>query len=509
MNRSTRLYRATEMQRADRLAAEAGVPTAQLMEEAGRAVADSVRRNFPETGPILLLCGRGNNGGDGYVAARHLLEGGCEVEVLELPGERHGDAAAARQALVEIGRVRTLAPDSLLFSVDRCGLIVDALFGSGLSRPLEGDVARAVEIVNDAGKPVLAVDLPSGLSSDSAMPPGAHVVATLTVQLAGAKLSSAFEPARTAYGEQEVANIGIPAAILARVSDVRLLGSDAGRGVPGRSRGAHKYQVGTVLVLAGSPDYLGAAELACRGAYRAGAGLVTLAAEARLPSSWPEIIFSALSWDEAPRRRLAEIGERRAQAVVAGPGLDARALEHLPGLLAERSVPWVLDAGALRSSEGLRQAVREHGSCVLTPHAGEAARLLDSGAQEVGRDPVAAACEIASGWNATCVLKGVGTVIATPGSRPGPASRPRAIAVSVEGHEGMATGGTGDVLAGVIGAFLAAPGPEDRSPRVEAAVAVHGLAGRLAGEQLGIGMLAGDLVAKLPLALRLLTQSHS
>ena len=494
MRDDVRLYRAREMKRADELAGEAGIAVSRLMEAAGEAVASAARRHFPAARRILLLCGKGNNGGDGYVAARRLLESGLAVTVLELPGERVGEPAMVRRRLLEVQPPETLDEPALLHALGNCDLVIDALFGSGLSRPLEGEVARAVELVNASDRPVLAVDVPSGLSSDSPVPPGAHLAASRTVQLAGAKLSSAFEPARSAYGELEVADIGIPREILEQVSRVKLLGGRVAAALPQRAAEAHKYQVGTVLVLAGSPYYLGAAELACRGAYRAGAGLVTLAAQARLPVSWPEIIFWETHWDHDPVERLEAIGERRAQAIVAGPGLDERALGHLPRLLARRRVPWVLDAGALAPLAELREAVREHGGCVLTPHAGEAAKLLGVDAAEVVGDPVAAAERLASEWNAVCVLKGRGTVIAGDGS----------LAVSIEGHEGMATGGTGDVLAGVVGAFLAAPGGAGATSRTEAAVVLHGVAGRLAGEQLGAGMVASDLVAKLPLAWRLL-----
>jgi hydroxyethylthiazole kinase-like uncharacterized protein yjeF len=494
-----KLYVASEMREADRAAGEAGVPSLLLMETAGRSVADSVLRNFPDCRRVLVLCGKGNNGGDGYVAARHLHLMGRETTVLELPGESAaGDAAVARDACQAHLSLDTLERGSLAQALAGSDLVVDALFGSGLTRALEGDLAIVVEMVNACGLPVLSIDVPSGLSSDSPLPPGPHVHASLTVQLAGPKLSSALHPARAAYGEQEIVPIGIPHAILEEVSRVRLLDGGAAFGIPERRPDPHKYSVGTVLVLAGSPRYLGAAELACRGAYRAGAGLVTLAAEARLAAGWPEVVFSPLDWADGPLDALAGIDERRAQAVVAGPGLDERAVGHLPALLASRPVPWVLDASALRPDLALREAVRSHGRCVLTPHHGEAANLLGVAAGDVRADPVGAAGRIASEWNALCVLKGASTVVAAADG---------SLSVLPESHPGMATGGTGDVLAGVLGAFLAAGG--EISARAEAAVVVHGMAGALAGEQLGIGLVAGDLVERLPLALRELAREPS
>jgi hydroxyethylthiazole kinase-like uncharacterized protein yjeF len=490
-----KLYRAADMRAADAAAAEAGVPTQLLMEAAGRAVAESALRNFPASRRPLVLCGKGNNGGDGYVTARYLHLAGLEVTLLELTGDRPpGDAASARAACLAHLPSQPLDAEKLEPALADCDLVIDALFGSGLTRPLTGELERVVALVNAGRLPVLAIDVPSGVDSDRPAPTGPCIRATRTVQLAGPKLASVFDPARSAFGEQEVAAIGIPEAILEVTSSVRLLTADAGRGIPERARDAHKYQVGTVLVLAGSPRYLGAAELACRGAYRAGAGLVTLAAAARLPSSWPEIVFSELDWGSDPLASLAAIEERRSGAVVAGPGLDERALDHLPALLENRPVPWVLDAGALTPSPELRSAVRAHGRCVLTPHAGEAARLLGCAASEVTSDPLGAAATLAREWGATCVLKGGSTVVA---------ARDGSLSVSTQGHPGMATGGTGDVLAGVTGAFLAAGG--EQSMRVEAAVAVHGLAGALAGSESGIGMVASDLLERLPLALRQLS----
>lgn len=488
------------MKAADQATAAAGIPAQLLMEAAGRAVADSVLRNFPACRRPLLLCGKGNNGGDGYVAARYLRMAGREPTVLEMSREPVSeDAATARAACLayfELDEAEgrdgfgELEPNSVGAALTSCDLVIDALLGSGLARPVEGRLAALIARVGSAGLPVLSIDVPSGISADEPFPAGPHLVASVTVQLAGPKLASAFDPARGAFGRQEIAHIGIPAGILDAASGVRLL-TPGEVSLPRRERDAHKYQVGTVLVVAGSPRYLGAAELACRGAYRAGAGLVTLASEARLPSSWPEIIFAAIDWDDDPASGLRAIEPRRAQAIVAGPGLDARSLATLPGLIAGRPVPWVLDAGALRPSNQLQAEVREHGDCVLTPHHGEAAILLDCGTEEIKADAMGAASKIAADWNATCVLKGGSTVIAGPRG---------SLAVSTEGHAGMATGGTGDVLAGVIGAFLAAGG--DVVAQSEAAVAVHGRAGLLAGKAHGTGMTARDLIAELPRGLR-------
>ncbi len=496
---AVKLFTAQQMRDADARAVEAGMPTLLLMEAAGRAVADALAEAFPAARAALVLCGKGNNGGDGYVAARFLRGRGLPVVVLELAPEPHGDdARSARAALRAHGVMPApLEPQRLASELQRCDVVVDALLGSGLDRPLEGALAEHVRRVNDSGVRVVAVDVPTGVASDAPVPPGPYLQAALTVQLAGPKLAAAFEPARGAFGGWRVADIGIPADVLDASSDVTLL--DAATVAPHRPRrsaSAHKYSVGTTLVVAGSARYLGAAELASRAAYRAGAGLVTLAAERRAPAGWPEVVLQPLDWGAAaPLGALDELDTKRAGALVVGPGLDERAVPYLPELLARFDVPVVLDAGALTTSPELREAARRHGRCVLTPHAGEAARLLGTSSGDVSARPLASAREIARRYGAVCVLKGATTTIAERDGR---------VAVSAHGHPGMAVGGTGDVLAGVLGAVL--PGGEGFE-RACFGVVVHGLAGERAGARYGDGLVADDVVAELPSAFASVTAS--
>lgn len=506
-----KLYSAAQMREADEAAAASGVSSQLLMEAAGRAVADAARRHFPDSPRTLILCGKGNNGGDGYVAARYLLMAGRAVEVLELGEPGRADAKAARDALLAFtqggrGAPKVLDLTTLHEALAQADLVIDALFGSGLGRPLADAAAQAVEAVNERGLPVLAVDLPSGIAADSPKPIGPHLRAQLTVQLAGAKLASAFYPAREAFGRQETVPIGIPPAILDREYVARLLDPASARAaLPRRAKDAHKYRAGTVLVVAGSAHYLGAAELACRGAHRSGAGLVSLAAQGRHPSGWPETILEPLDWSDAvaAAERLERIEAKRAQAIVAGPGLDERALGQLPRLLAARkAAPWVLDAGALAAGEELRQAVANHGGCVLTPHAGEAARLLGTEAREVTSDPLRSAGAIARQWQAICVLKGATTVVASPSGN---------FSVYPGGNPGMASGGTGDVLAGILGALLAAGSQLDHDPlhSTEAAVVLHGVAGQLAFQAAGTGLVASDVAGRVPAALAMMREQRA
>lgn len=490
-----RLFTAAQMRDADHGAIDAGIDAALLMEAAGRGVADILRARWPDADTVLVLCGSGNNGGDGYVAARYLDIAGLDVDILELASNpSSAEARRARAAWIAVsGRSpEPLDPDRLLEHLLHADVVVDALLGSGLSRPLEGAVQEVVETLNAASVEVLAVDVPTGISADAAVPPGSHVRAAATAQLAGPKLSSALEPARGAYGPWHVVDIGIPPDVLEGVSDVRLLDRHHGpEPAPARPAHAHKYSVGTVLVVAGSVRYLGAAELACRGAYRGGAGLVTLAAESRLSGAWPETVFEPLDWDGTPLETLRGIDEKRAGCLVLGPGLDPRAVPHLPELLGSRSVPFVLDAGALTRDDALREAVSRHETCLLTPHVGEAAGLLDTDTSSVLERPVEAARELAASWNAVVALKGATTVIARPSGE---------TAISTTGHPGMATGGTGDVLSGLAGALLAAAGASSSDAvavEAERAVWQHGLAGERAARKFGIGLVASDVADAL------------
>lgn len=486
-----KLYTAAQMREADRAAMEAGVASVLLMEAAGRGVADLLSAHWPDAERVLVLCGPGNNGGDGWVAARYLNGAGLDVQVLEMSSEPSSeDAARARSAWVAHA---DQSPEPLDLSVlaghlPHVDVVVDAMLGSGLSRPLEGTLVEVANLLHQAEVDILAVDVPTGVAADAAIPPGAHVRATVTAQLAGAKRSCALEPARSAYGAWHVVDIGIPEDILDRMSTLELLDAERPPFLPPpRPADAHKYSVGTVLVVAGSDPYLGAAELACRGAYRGGAGLVTLAAEQRLAGGWPEVVFVPLDWDDEPVRALSSVDRKRAGCVVVGPGLDPRATSHLPDLIGRFDSPFVLDAGALQPSAKLREAVAAHGACLLTPHVGEAAQLLGISTGDVLADPVRNATEIAGTWRAVVALKGATTVIARPDGR---------AAICTTGHPGLATGGTGDVLAGLAGALVAAAQPatpDDVADAAELAVWRHGLAGEAAADRYGVGLTASDV----------------
>lgn len=492
-----RLYTAAEMRAADEAAERAGIATSTLMDNAGRAVADDVRAHFPLAQTILVLCGPGNNGGDGYVAARDLARTGRSLRVAAWRAPPAGEAAlAAHDAWRPFGGVEALTPEALPDLLNGADLVIDALLGSGLGRPLEGGLARVVDELTAAALPVVAVDVPTGVDADRAHPPGPHLRAARTVQLGGAKRACMVHPARAAFGTWTVADIGLPREALEDPALPRLwTARDVARARPRRAPDTHKYRVGTVVVVGGSERYRGAAELACRGAHRAGAGLVTLAARERAADAWPETVLEPISWREAdagadPVRALQELPAARTGAWVIGPGLDDAAVPYLPRLLAIAHGPVVLDAGALRPE--LRNAVRNHGAVWLTPHHGEAARLLDRATFDIRDDPIGAARSLAEDWNAGVVLKGAGSVLAAADGR---------CVLSDHGGAELASGGTGDALAGVLGAYLAAP-HEDALERAASAAWLHGRAGELAAERFGEGLRASDLLERLPRALR-------
>ena len=481
------VYTAEQMKTADQQAVSAGIPSQLLMETAGQKIAQSLLERYPRANNIMIICGKGNNGGDGYVAARYLHTAGKHVQLLEFSSSPStDDARVARQALVAQGLFPVvLQADSVDAWFKNADVIVDAIFGSGLNRPVSGDYLRVIEALNRQSKPVVSVDIPSGLMANEARADHVHVNAAFTLQLAGPKLASVLEPARTSFGEWQVADIGIPEGILNALSSLRYATPEYVRTLlPARAANAHKYTAGTVLVLAGSPRYLGAAELACRAAYRAGAGLVTLVAEERLAGSWPEIIFEAFQWTDAALKTLSQLDDKRAQVRLLGPGLGENAYPYLADVLRLSNAPTVLDAGALQADDALKQAIQTHGRCVLTPHIGEAARLLNNSSSEVSNHPVDAAMTLAATYNAVIVLKGATTVVAAPDGR---------VAVSTSGHAGMATGGSGDVLSGMIAAWLA--NSDALFERSLAAVYTHGLAGEYAAKQYGYGLVASDIIA--------------
>ncbi len=476
------------MAEADRLTIAAGTPGAALMERAGRAVADAVDRRTPPGARILVLCGPGNNGGDGFVAARLLARRGRPV-TLALSGERErlsGDAAGMAAAWTgPIEPIDGVRPADY-------GLVVDALFGAGLNRPLEGAVAELVEAVNVAGRPVVAVDVPSGLSGDTGGSEGPVIRATETVTFFRLKPGHLLMPGRSLCGLVTLADIGIPADLVFTAEKPPLLFRNA-PGLwrahwPAHELDTHKYRRGAVLVVAGGLAGVGAPRLGARAALRIGAGLATIAcrpeALAAHAARGPDALMQRAMADGAALERL--LAEKRLSAVLIGPalGLDGEAREAVAAVL-RSSVPAVLDADALTILAGsaaltARRIARRGAPCVLTPHEGEFARLFgESG----GGSKLERARRAAADIGAIVVLKGADTVIAAPDGR---------AAINTTGCPALATAGSGDVLGGMVAGLLA-----QGMPAFEAACAAVWLHGR-AGEARGVGLIADDLPEAIP-----------
>ncbi len=497
-----RLVGAAEMRAIDRAAIDdLGIPSLDLMERAGRAVAAAARGLAGPGGRFVIWCGGGNNGGDGWVAARALREEGRAVRAIAVvaPDRLAGDAAAVAARALGAGVPWGLPGEA---PVDGDGgandVVVDALLGTGLGRPPEGPFAAAIariDAARRAGARVLAVDVPSGLSADTGHPLGPCVAADLTVTFGFPKRGLLLHPGPSYAGSVRVVDIGIPAEAAARVpvESTVLDVAEARALLPPRAPTAHKGDAGRLLVVAGSPGRSGAAHLALTGALRGGAGLVTLAARPEvLPlalAGRPEAMSVPLPGEgalgPADLDALVAAGAG-ADALVIGPGIPRGAATGrlLAALLERLAVPAVLDADALNALAPWPAALASLGArLLLTPHPGEMARLRGLSVAEVEADRLGIAAASAAAWRAVVVLKGARTIVAAPGEPP---------EVVPTGNAGLATGGTGDVLAGLCGALLAGGLSTAAAGRVGAFV--HGAAGDLAAGRLGQrGLLAGDL----------------
>jgi len=477
-----------------------GLPGLLLMENAGRGAFERICTRFPDAlGRVLIVGGPGQNGGDGWVVARLLCAAGHAPRAVLLadPERVRGDAAVNFGALAKLGvQVRAIAGDDLAAleaELAAASLVVDALFGTGLDRPLTGVHAAAVARINACTAPVVALDLPSGVDADSGAVLGAAVDADLTVTFAAHKRGLHQHPGAALAGELSCASIGVPAPSSA---DAGLLeASDVARWIPARALDGHKGTSGAVLVVAGSPGRTGAALLSGLGALRGGAGLVTLAARgaarAALDAKVIELMTEELPEQaEAALERALALAEGKHAAVIGpGLGLDEQGRTLARQLALALPLPTVLDADAL-TALGTDLGVLRSASAprVLTPHPGEAARMLGSSSAVVQADRYTAAQRLAEQSGQVVVLKGARTIIAAPNGE---------LRVSPSGTPAMAVAGTGDVLSGAIASLLCALPPFEAAA---AGVYLHGLAGELAARS-DRGLLASELAAQLPAAL--------
>lgn len=505
-----------EMRALDRRAIlEAHIPSTVLMERAGEGIVKHLEEHYgPVRGKaITVLCGKGNNGGDGLVVARLLYRRRARVHVVLLASvtELGRDTRVMYRRLARVaGRaviLRFRSAEQVRPLLASSELLIDALLGTGLSSVVNGSYREAIELINSVGKPVIAVDIPSGLHADTGAILGRAIKATLTITCGLPKLGLYIDAGIDQAGAIRIVDIGIPPAYVDAVeSRTLLLTSDkAFEALPERAPSAHKGVFGHAGIIAGSVGKTGAAALAARAALRVGAGLVTVAT----PSSVNDVLEAKLleamttPLPETKARTLARSGLDRVlafiqarTAVAIGPGLSTHheTVELVQSLMKHLDRPSVLDADALNALAGRASLLTECTTPpILTPHPGEMARLeVDATAQSVNADRIGTARRFARERGVFLVLKGARTIIARPDGL---------VAICPTGNPGMATAGTGDVLTGMIVGLLA-----QRVPAWEAACAAvyfHGSAGDLASHYWGqLGMLAGDLIAQIPYALK-------
>jgi ADP-dependent NAD(P)H-hydrate dehydratase / NAD(P)H-hydrate epimerase len=543
---------AAEMREVDRLTTERlGIPSLELMEAAGKHVADACLRNLQGVDArsltICVLCGKGNNGGDGFVAARYLQKAAADVRVylFARAGELRGDAAANFRRWCELGGKVTAVPDeaawkSVWSEIAGADVIVDAIFGTGFRGAATGVIRQAIEDVNKlsrdvtAARPalILAVDTPSGLPSDGPNAEGPVLKAHHTVTFTAPKPGQLISHGASAVGRLEVADIGSPGALVDEIGQglLRWIEPQEFSGLPlVRPVDSHKGLYGHILVVAGSVGKSGAAVMAGHAALRAGAGLVTVATpDVVLPlvaAAHPEYMTEPLSATDAgtvSKRNLLEMPVRegtspeainrftkgirfRYAAIEAGKtvlamgpglGLHPETQEFVRDIVLRTSLPVILDADGLNAFGRFADKLHDRNAefLAITPHPGEMARLLNTSTKAVEEDRVKTAQEAAKRWNAFVVLKGFHTVVAAPDGQ---------VFVNTSGNAGLAKGGSGDVLTGLLAALTGQFKTENWVKVLALGVYLHGLAAEIAATGTDLsGLLASDVVSAIPEARR-------
>jgi NAD(P)H-hydrate epimerase len=494
---------------------EFALPGLDLMERAGaNCVTVICERCAPFPSPkALVVAGKGNNGGDGFVIARLLAEKGWHVDLAlhADPAGLAGDAKTNYERLPERVNKAVNPDDSLLTALcDRATIIIDALFGTGLNCDLSPQFAAIIDIVNNSKKPVLAVDIPSGVDASTGRVCAAAVKATVTVTFAAAKLGHILFPGANHTGELLVTDIGIPPALLAEAPGVTYVDAAYGASLlRPQTRTAHKGCNGHALIVAGSVGKSGAAAMAANSAVRGGAGLVTLVTpavihqilEIKTTEAMTLPVASSTSGSfasGAARQIISYAAGKSVMALGPGVGSDPAAVEVVREIVGAAELPLVIDADGLNAIAGNNGQIAEHKApfIIMTPHPGEMARLTNKSVANIEADRLESARSFARQHQVYLLLKGARTVIATPDGE---------LAVNASGNPGMATGGSGDVLTGVITA-LVSQGYEPFAACCLGAF-IHGLAGDMVAAQKGeIGMNATDIQEMLPLAFKRLTE---
>lgn len=483
-NSRNSLYRTAQVRAMDQYAiSQLGISGTVLMERAGAAAFAELQRRWPQAKTVAVICGTGNNGGDGFVVARLAAEAGLDVRVLLVGDANHlqGDALAASQRLLSVDIEPVAFAEELLSLSD---VVVDAIFGTGLQGPVAAERCAVIDAVNKSGLPVLALDIPSGLNADSGEVEGCAIMAAATISFIGLKRGLFAGQARDYCGEIVFSSLSMPESVYAQqAAEVVTIQYDEYKSLLApRRRNTHKGHYGHVLVIGGESGYTGAARMAGEAALRIGAGLVSIGTRAShaavLNAGRPELMVHGLE-EQTTFNRLAE----RAKVIAIGPGLGQGAWgQEMLALAIESGLPLVVDADALNI---LSQAPKQHQKWILTPHTGEASRMLGQSTQEIQRDRFAAVTALQQAYDGIAILKGAGTLVAR-GESP--------LALCTGGNPGMASGGMGDILTGIIAGLLA-----QGVTLQEAAclgVCLHAAAGDAAAKAAGErGLLATDLMS--------------
>ena len=517
-----RAVTAEEMAAMDRTAIEVvGIPGVVLMENAGRGATEVMWRYFPDLGGkrVAVLAGGGNNGGDGFVIARHLWQQGVELDVYCLKNKEdyRGDARVNLEIIERLGLPVEEFTDSgsierLKENLKKADLLVDGILGTGLSAQVRGFYKEVINLVNQLGRPVLAVDLPSGLSASSGLPLGTCIRASVTATFGLPKVGQLVTPGCSYVGHLEVVDIGLPRSVTETPDPPRvwLEAGDLAPLVRPRHIDSHKGSFGHVLVVGGSVGKTGAGAMAGLGAARAGAGLVTLAVpislhglmEAKLTEVMteplPETADQTVAAAAVPRLQALLEGK---QALALGPGMSIHneTVQVVLKLIEYSPCPIVLDADGVNGLvDNLEVLGGARAPVILTPHPGEMGRLLKSSAGEVQNNRLFLAESFSKQYGVTLVLKGARSIISGPEGR---------LAINSSGNPGLASGGTGDVLTGLIAGFLA----QGLSPFEAACLGVfcHGKAADRLSLRCGDrGMLATDLLREIPVVLKTLAEHN-
>ncbi|MEQ9619737.1 MAG: NAD(P)H-hydrate dehydratase [Deltaproteobacteria bacterium] len=482
------------------------IPSLILMENAGRATADVIIEEFPYAERVAVFAGGGNNGGDGFVVARHLMGQGIDVTVYAAsdPKKYSGDALTNMRAFKNTGG-EVIELKKSVRKYKQADLIVDALFGTGLDRKVEGFYKKVIDFINAQSVPCVAVDIPSGLDANKGFPLGTAVKADVTVTYVLPKIGMIIYPGLDYSGEIYVADITTPKFLEANVPYELITAESVENILTTRHADSHKGTYGHVLILAGSPGKSGAATLASSGALRVGTGLVTVGVPESLNPIMEQKTTEAMTepvpetglgtFGSVSLKRVKEIISNKITALAIGPGISTteETREFLFEIIRTTDLPMVIDADGLTLvAEDISILKKAKAPVVLTPHPGEMSRLTGLSTEEIQADRIGVSLDFSKRHNVHLVLKGARTVISTPGGQ---------AYINTTGNAGMASGGMGDVLTGILGGFLAQRLNTDDACKL--GVFVHGLAGDLAAEEKGLaGIVAGDLAEILPTALR-------